>query len=120
MIKFTNKPKRELTQISENDKLVKKSFILDKAFYLWFDNQCNESQKSYGKDLIHESEQIEIYFEMILNKGLVTLEVTIQNRNNSAMITSVKATERINVNKLYNMTLCEIVEKINNGIKLIS
>ena len=120
MIKFTNKPKRELTQISENDRLVKQSYILDKAFYLWFDSQCNESQKTYGKDLIHESEQIAIYFEMILNKGLVTLEITIRNKNTSSVITSMKTTERINVNKLYNMTLCEIVEKINNGIKLIS
>ena len=119
MIKFTNKIKRELVQVSENDALIKQSYILDKAFYLWFDSQYNESQKTYGKDLIHESNQASIYFEMILNRGLVTFEITMQNKDTDSIITSLKATERISVNKLYNMTLSEIVEKINNGIMLI-
>ena len=119
MIKFTNKIKRELVQVSENDALIKQSYILDKAFYLWFDSQCNESQKTYGKDLIHESNQADIYFEMILNRGLVIFEIRIQNKDTNSIITSLKATERISVNKLYNMTLSEIVEKINNGIMLI-
>lgn len=103
--------------ISENDVLVRKALIKDKIFYLWFDKQCGDRNKTYGKDVIYKDSEKTINFEVSLFEGMAEIktEMILKNRFHNV----IRTTERMSIDKLESMALYEIIKIINKQIQIL-
>lgn len=113
MLKLEN---RTIT-IKENDTLVKNAMIKDKIFYLWFDHECGDKNKTYGNDIIYKDDEIIIKFEAFLEQGMTRIKTEVIQKNRFYNVSRV--TSPMNIDKLDDMPLYEIIKEINNHLKLM-